>query len=75
MTKARHLHHMILQNTSLILIIASLLIAIISLVSCSKDEEEKSGHTRGSTVDLTLKDEPFPDTYFNFPIATSIINK
>lgn len=22
---------------------------------------------------FTLKDEPFPDTYFNFPIATSSI--
>ena len=54
---------------------------------------EKSGHTRGSTVDLTLfdmttgkeldmggtfdeeewwyftlRDEPFPDTYFSFPV-------
>ena len=47
---------------------------------------ERSGHTRGSTVDLTLfdmatekpldtewwhftlRDEPFPDTYFTFPV-------
>lgn len=37
MTRKEQLHHRILQNTSLILIIASLIIALISLVSCSDD--------------------------------------
>ena len=27
-----------------------------------------SGHSRGSTVDFTLANEPHPDTYFEFPV-------
>ncbi len=38
-------------------------------------EMEKSGHTRGSTVDLTLKDEPYPDTYFTFPVRQIFRNQ
>lgn len=39
MKQTEKLQHQILQNTSLILIIASLIIAIVSLISCSNDED------------------------------------
>lgn len=54
MTKKEKLRHRILQNTSLILIIVSLIIAIVSLVSCSKNDNEIGDETENSEYRETM---------------------
>lgn len=56
MTKKEKLQHRILQNTSLILIIVSLIIAIVSLVSCGKNDNPStnSGQAADADADETM---------------------
>ena len=40
----------------------------------------RSSHSRGSTIDcewwhFTLREEPYPDTYFEFPVSTDFLKR